>query len=149
MVGKSAKRFGYEEIRKGEAMSEISDRYEGGFISGLDLPEGTEFKVEIDTITPPGAEQDSTGKVIEEAILGFRTARKRLILNATNWKVLVAMHGKDDSKWIGKTVTLQRRYLREFMGQTNVLCIRVIPPKGTSIPMGAYRFMGSDKPWKL
>lgn len=123
------------------------DRYEGDFLTGSDLPEGKLVTVTIDNVTAPGTEKDATGKTIEHGIIGFRKAHKRLILNKTNRKLIATQLGPKADAWPGKEIALQRRYLKEFMGHQNVICIRVIvDPKKHGFPMAAHKFMGSPTP---
>ncbi len=127
-------------------MTKMAEQYEGHFISGIDLEKPV--TVEISEVVQPGTEADSAGQLIKQAILGFKGAKKRLVLNKANWRVIAAMYGKDETKWIGKTVTLACRYLKEFMGHQNVQCVRVIPPKGASVPMSIVKFMGKATPYE-
>ena len=123
----------------------LAERYEGNFLEGLDLVKP--FTLEIKEVIPAGKEKDARGKVIKDAIVTFTKAKKRLILNKTNWKLICAVHGKDESDWPGKKLTLQCRYLASFMGHDNVPCIRVIPPKGTPLPMSVHAWMGKPEPY--
>lgn len=123
----------------------MAEMYEGNYLCGLDLPHPVE--VEIEAVAQPGTEKDAGGKLIKEAILSFKGARKRLVVKTVHWCVIAAMHGKDESKWPGKKITLACRYLKEFMGEHNVPCVRVIPPAGTAIPRRIVRFMGAPKPF--
>lgn len=130
-------------------MEGTRDQYEGDFLSGIDLPEGKLVTVIIDSVAKPGSEKDATKKTIEHAILGFRKAHKRLILNSTNRKLIATQHGPKAQEWIGKSITLQRRYLKEFRGRSNVLCVRVyIDEKKHGFPMGAHKHMGAPEPHK-
>jgi hypothetical protein len=126
-------------------MTKMAEQYEGHFLCGMDLEKPVE--VEISDIAQPGTEKDSAGKPIKEAILSFKGAKKRFILNKVNWRVIAAIHGKDETQWIGKKITLACRYLKEFMGYQNVQCTRVIPPKGTAVPMSVVKFMGKADPY--
>jgi hypothetical protein len=129
--------------------SKIEDRYEGAFLDALDLPEGTLVPVVIESVADPYSEKDTRGKVIDHAVLTFKGKQKRLILNKTNFKNLKAMFGKSPSAWIGKTINIQRRYLRaaQGFGTENCLAIRIVPPVGTPILKSAANFMGSPHPY--
>jgi hypothetical protein len=126
-------------------MTAMADQYDGNFLCGIDLPRPT--NVEISAVVQPGTERDAAGSLIKEAILEFKGARKRLVLNKVNWRIISSIHGKDETKWAGKTITLACRFLKEFMGHPNVACVRVIPPRGTAISMGVVKFMGSATPY--
>lgn len=123
----------------------MAEMYEGNFLCGTDVL--TPVAVEIEKIAQPGAEKDAAGKPITQAILSFKGARKRLVLNKVNWRIVAAMFGKDESKWIGQKITLACRYLKEFMGFQNVQCVRVVPPNGTAVPMSVVKFMGKATPY--
>ena len=129
--------------------SKMEDRYEGAFLDALDLPEGIEAPVTVESIAEPFMEKDSAGKVIKSAILAFKDKKKRLVLNKTNFRNLKAMFGKNPGDWIGKQIKIQRRYLdaAHGFGVNNTLCIRIIPPTGTPILSSAARFMGSPEPY--
>jgi hypothetical protein len=123
----------------------MEDRYEGQYLDALDLPENAEVPVVIESVADPKSETDSSGKVIKNAILSFVGKKKRLIINTTNYRNLKSMFGREPKDWIGKTIRIQRRYLdaaRGF-GVNNTLCIRIIPPIGTSILKSAANYMGS------
>lgn len=124
-------------------------QYEGHFIDALDLPEGVLVPVVIESIAEPGSEKDSSGKVIKQAILGFKGKTKRFIMNRTNYRNLKAMFGRDDREWIGKTIHIQRRYLdaAHGFGVQNTLCLRIVPPVGTPILKSAANFMGQPHPY--
>lgn len=127
----------------------MESRYEGQFLDALDLPQGVEVPVVIESIAEPCSEMDAATKPIKSAILAFKGKTKRLILNKTNFKNLKAMFGRDPKDWIGKTVKIQRRYLdaAHGFGVQNTLCIRIIPPVGTPILKSAANFMGSVNPY--
>lgn len=127
----------------------MEERYEGAFLDALDLPEGKLVPVTIEHIAEPFAEKDSAGKAIKSAILSFKGKTKRLVLNKTNFKNLKAMFGRNPADWIGKTISIQRRYLdaAHGFGQNNTLAIRIIPPPGTPILKSAANFMGSATPY--
>lgn len=125
-------------------MTPLEERYEGLFVCCDDLPEGQAVSVEIESIAMPGTEQDSRKKVIDKAIVTFKGATKRFILNKTNYRVLKGMFGKDHNGWIGQTIQLQRRYIT-FRGEP-AMGIRIIPPKGTILPLSVVSQMGTREP---
>lgn len=125
--------------------TKMAEMYEGNFLCGTDVL--TPVTVEIESVAQPGSEKDATGKPITQAVLTFKGARKRFVLNKVNWRIIAAQHGKDESQWPGKKITLQCRFLKEFMGFQNVMCVRVIPPNGTAVPMSVVKFMGKASPY--
>jgi len=131
-------------------MSEAMDKqYEGAFLDALDLPEDILVPVEIESLAEPGSEKDAAGKLIKQAIMGFKGKTKRLIVNKTNFKNCKAMFGRDHREWIGKTIAIQRRYLdaKHAFGIENTMCVRIIPPVGTPILRSAAQFMGQSHPY--
>ena len=134
--------------------SEIDDvvcsRFEGDYIEAQELMHATGVKVTIESVIPPGTEKDSRRKVIDKPMLVIKgsTKNKKMIVGKTNYRILSAIFGKKASAWVGKEIVLACRYLPKSkgFGQENCPCVRVIPPRGTSIPHSAYQFMGSAKP---
>ena len=123
----------------------MRDRYEGKFLEGADLMTRDSYSLVIASVADPGTVQDSRQQVIEEAVIGFEKATKRLVLGKTNYRILVAQFGSDEKEWVGKTVKLQCRFLDCF-GEVDVPCVRIVPPDGTPVPKGARDFMGSFHP---
>ena len=70
------------------------------------------------------------GGVTEDAwILSFNEAKKKLVLNKTNAKLIAAHHGEESDDWIGKQITLYATQCK--FGRDTVDCIRV---RGKSSP---------------
>jgi len=131
-------------------MSGTREQFEGHFFDALDFPEGALVPMVIESIAEAGSEKDAKGKVIDLPIFSFRGHTKRFIVGKTSWKNCKAIFDTpDESKWIGGTVNLQRRYLKaaQGFGQENCLCIRVVPPVGMPILKSAANFMGSATPY--
>lgn len=135
--------------------SKWDERYEGDFLDAITLPEGALVPVTIAEVIDPYTERDRRKKLIDAGILRFEGKDKRLILNTTNKDVLRAMFG-GRANWVGKTIHLQRRYLKlntgfaEHIGlpagETECICVRIIPPKGTHLLVKTARQMGSATP---
>jgi len=123
----------------------MRDRYEGQFLEGADLMAKDAFALKIVSVADPGTIRDSRKKVIEEAVIEFAKAKKKLVLGKTNYRILVSLFGTDETLWIGKTVQLQCRFLDCF-GELDVPCVRIVPPHGTPIPKGARDYMGTFQP---
>lgn len=130
-------------------MTKMEERYEGNYLDALDLPEEKLVPVVIESVAEPFSEKDSSGKPIKNAIISFKGKSKRLIINTTNFKNLKAMFGRNPNDWLGKTVSIQRRYLdaQHAFGIQNTLCIRIVPPVGTPILRSAANFMGKATPY--
>lgn len=129
------------------SVNTLESKYEGDYLEALDLERP--FELVIAGYTAERTQKDASGKLIKEAILSFEKAKKRLILNKTNYRILQALFGKDRNQWVGKKVTVSRRYLREAFKHPNVLCIRIVPPRGTPLPMSVHKWMGSEKPYEV
>ena len=131
----------------GRVMNAMQERYEGNFLEGLDIEEGKTVTLTVKAVAPAGTEKAARKQPIKDAILSFAKAGKRFIVNNTNWKVICAVIGKDESQWTGHQITIQRRYLSSFLGHQNVPCVRVIPPRGTPISMSVHAWMGAATPY--
>lgn len=122
-------------------------RFEGPYVESADLIHGKPVTVTISEVIPPNTERAADKRLIDKPILAFSNAKKRFICGKTNVRIIKAMYGKKPSEWIGKTITIGVRYLKHAFGEVNVPTLRVIPPPGTHIPMGARRFFGKATPW--
>lgn len=124
----------------------VRAQFEGDFLDATDIPAGG-FTVTIAAIVPPNTERDATKKVIDKTILAFDGARKRLILNKTNLKIIALMYGKKASDWVGKKVTLTVRYLEKAFGQTNVPVVRIVPAEDKPMTFGMRKNYGAAQPF--
>jgi hypothetical protein len=124
--------------------------FSGNFLDATDILKvaGGHVRLTIKDIVPPNTERDSANKVIDKAIIEFEKAKKRLILNTTNAKVIKIMHGDKVSGWRGKEITLGVRYLKAAFGQKNVPVIRVIPPDDMPTTFGMRKNMGREQPYR-
>lgn len=120
----------------------MASQFQGNFLDASDIMALKQAKVTIETVVPPNTEKDSTGKMIDKAILSFVNRPKRLILNKTNAKIIKMSHGQP-SEWAGKQITLTVRWLDKAFGQTNVPVIRVVPPDGVSMTFGMRKKYGA------
>lgn len=111
----------------------MASQYTGNFLDASDLMKRGTVTLTISGVVAPGTEKDAGGKSIKPAILAFEKAKKRLILNKTNQKVIAMAHGSKASEWTGKSITLCVRWLEKAFGQFNVPVIRVVPPEGTEL----------------
>ena len=125
----------------------MASQFTGNFLDASDLMASGNITLEISDVVAPNAEKDAAGKVINKAIVAFKGAKKRLILNKTNAKVIAMAHGKKASEWTGKKLTLTVRFLETAFGQKNVPVIRVVPPEGTSLTFGMRSKYGREMPY--
>lgn len=121
--------------------------FEGDFLDATDIP-AAGITLPIAAIVPPNTERDKTGKNIDKSILAFKGAKKRLILNKTNLKIIALMYGKKASEWIGKDVTLTVRYLEKAFGQKNVPVIRIVPDDSHPMTFGMRKNYGAAQPFR-
>jgi len=130
----------------------VRSQFEGNFLDATDIPiingDSPGITVEISGVVPPNAEKDNTGKQINKTILSFKGAKKRLIINKVNARVLCQLHGKKASEWVGKKVTLVVRYLEKAFGQFNVPVIRIKADETHPLTFGVRKHYGSEKPYK-
>lgn len=125
----------------------MASQYTGNFLDASDIMKRGTISLTISGVVAPGSERDASGKAIKPAIVSFEKAKKRLVLNKTNQKVIAMSHGSKASEWTGKQITLCVRYLAKAFGQSNVPVIRVVPPDGIPLPWGVRDKYGSEKPF--
>lgn len=118
--------------------------YEGPYIKAEDLMAiERPIRVEISEIVPENTEKDARGQVIDRKILRFKGAKKSLILNVMNYKVLKINHGPNPENWVGKQITLVIRW-GDYFGDHNLPVIRIHPDK--PMPKSLREKYGADKP---
>jgi len=87
----------------------------------IEVPLAVE-KVRMEKVFIPKANKEES-----RPVLTFAKTDKRLILNKTNTKTMIAGHGIDTAKWIGKTITLYVDTNVKLQGQkTNGIRIKII-----------------------
>lgn len=120
--------------------------FDGNFIAAPDIPaEGVELT--IAGIVPPNEEKDASGKIIDKPIISFAKAKKRFIVNATNFNAIRMLHGQKVSEWIGKKVFLTVRYLEKIAKEKNVPVVRIRAPR-EKMTLGMRKWYGSEKPFE-
>ncbi len=62
-------------------------------------------------------------QVVEKPVVKFKGAEKKLALNKTNAKAIIALYGPNTEDWPGKKVVLFKS--RTQMGGEEVDCIRI------------------------
>jgi hypothetical protein len=84
----------------------------------------SEATLKISEVVPRKTRKAKDGKLIDKPILQFEGAKRGLVLNKTNAKVLALMYGNKMDLWVGKPVTLFATTCKAF-GSDNTPCIRV------------------------
>ena len=121
-------------------------KFEGPFLESADLMSRPPCTMKISEVHPPDSMKSADGRTIDKPVLAFEGAKKMLILNKTNVRILKAMFGFRASGWIGHPVTVGVRYLAKAFGQENVPTLRIIPPEGAAVPFSVKKHMGSETP---
>lgn len=122
-------------------------RFEGNFLDANDIRASGDITLEIAAAVPPNTERDAQKKNIDKWIVAFKGAKKRLILNTINSKIIVQQHGDKSREWVGKKITLTVRWLEKAFGQRNLPVVRVVPRSESDMTFGMRRNYGADKPF--
>lgn len=93
------------------------------WLSGIDLA-GRTVTVVIAGVEEVTVPEPRTGKALRKVAVAFRSAKKRLLLNATNAKALAKLFGLETDAWAGKSVLLAPETVPAF-GQTHCV-VRVV-----------------------
>ena len=131
--------------------AKMESTFQGNYLDATDFIGRGEIAMEILSVTPPNEEKDATGKTINKSVIRFsrngKPATKALVCNKTNAKIIALQYGKKPSQWVGKTVVLTVRYLKEAFGQKNVPVVRIKAPENAPIPFGMRKNYGSVTPF--
>lgn len=132
-----------------KTMSDIRDAYVGNFFDAMFLPDLELIPLVICASSKANSEKDSGGKVIKLPILSFAGEKKRLILNKTNYCLLVGWFGGDEKKWFGRTVHIIKHYMPKCgaVCEENSVTTRIAAPKGTPIKASLSKFVGQSWPY--
>ena len=103
------------------------------WLSGIDLG-GRTIAVEITGVEEVTVPEPRTGRTIRKVAVGFRGARKRLLLNATNAKSLAKLFGLETNDWTGKGVQLRPEMVRAFGGEHCVVRVAGAAPMKMAKP---------------
>ena len=104
----------------------IHERFPTVHLCAADL-NGKDAKVTIKSIKS-GEVTNEKGETSKCYLLEFDNAKKSMVLNKTNWKLIATHYGQDDDAWLGKEITLYPTKCQSF-GETKD-CIRVRGKKG-------------------
>lgn len=119
------------------------EQYKGNFLEASDLASAESVKVKIREIAEPNTVETEDHRKVDKAVMYFEGKKKGLILNKTNFGIMQAMYDTDDiDQWVGKEITLQRRFLLHCIREYNVPCVRIIPPVATPLKLSIWENMG-------
>lgn len=91
------------------------------YLSAVEL-QGKDCPVEIESISNPELRLEG-GATAKRWTIGFKGKQKKFVLNKTNAKTIIKLHGNEAKSWIGKTVVLYPTKCK-LKGET-VDCIRI------------------------
>ena len=109
--------------------------FDKDFIAAFDLAtdDGKPVNAVVTIEAVDQGELQSPGKSAKRRapVVTFKGRRKKLVLNATNGRLIADMYGNDTRKWIGQRITLYPTTTR--FGPKTVDCVRVKPaPKNAA-----------------
>ena len=132
-------------MTENEDLNRAVRAYDGNYLAGVDFADGQETELKVKGVRAPNTVVAKDKTSIEDPILVFDKTEREMILNKTNYYIIKLLHGPNATDWLGKTVTVGKRYLKNFMGATNVPCLRIIPPTGTKLIKSVNDQMGQKK----
>ena len=112
------------------------------------LLSGGEFRtvtVTIEQVIPPNTLTAANGKLIDKYTLKFVGKDKLLVLCATNVAMVTFCCGEQLDRCVGKTITLQPRYIKAF--GDDVVAIRVMPQPGVKVRRSILQRLGTKATW--
>jgi hypothetical protein len=134
----------------------VDEGFFSKFDLGADYLRGTDMLVEgvfksftltIDEFFPRGSQKSEDGKLIQNHVISFKEAKKRMILNKTNEEMLHLISGTSDgTKTPGIKVRIEARAVEAF-GDTCV-GIRLMPFEGMLLRKGLKKRLGSKVVWE-
>lgn len=102
------------------------------------------FALVIKEVIPADSVRGSDKKLIDKPILVFENARKKLILNVTNIRLMTYACGSSVREdWIGKRIVV-RACKGNWYGEEGTTAIRLALPKGSAKPFIKKSVMGED-----
>lgn len=105
----------------------------------------TEFILKIKEVHEPGTHKAADGTVIDDYVIEFEKATKKLIMSsAVNKRIFKFATGTalaHKESCVGKSIILQARE-GDWFGEKNVSTIRITIPEGTTRPMLRKKDMG-------
>lgn len=102
-------------------MPHVLSMFDSEFLHCYDLTKD-QVEVEIESVAV-GELTAQGGRKSKKPVVKFKGAEKKLALNKTNAKAIIALYGPNTEDWPGKKVVLFKS--RTQMGGEEVDCIRV------------------------
>lgn len=99
-----------------------ANQYEGDYLEAAHL--GSETSLTVSEVVAKNTTKAKDGRVIDKPIIKFKEAKRGLILNKTNAKILALMFGANMESYIDERVTLYPTTCEAF-GKKNTPCIRI------------------------
>ena len=117
-----------------------------GFIYGDDLlRDGRwhEQSLVIAEVIPAGTIKGADRTIVDKPALRFEGAKKLLVVNATNSRILKVETGNSNPKgWTGKEIVIYPAKIRAFGEET--LCVRIRNRSGRPLAKGVRKWLGTD-----
>lgn len=105
----------------------------------------TEATVTIEECIAPGTLKSADKRPVERTVLKFVKCAKMLVLNNTNRRLIKMQIGTEDqSKWLGRKITVYPTCLAHCFGESNVPAIRIRCTSGVPIPFNMRKQLGND-----
>lgn len=104
-------------------MPDYRKMFDSEYLANWDLEDDTTVEISKVVAGEVGGQHGETKS--KRPVIYFKSARKGMVLNKTNGKIIAGMYGNLTEKWIGKSITLFVTQCEAF-GET-VDCIRVRP----------------------
>ena len=99
-----------------------SQQFDSDYLEAAHLDGDVEL--EISEVLARKTKKAKDGKLIDKPILLFKGAKRGLVLNKTNAKVIALMFGNRMDSWAGKKILIYPTTCKAF-GSDNTPCIRV------------------------
>lgn len=101
-------------------------------------------EVTIKAVIPPMTLKAANKTMIEHETLEFVEVPKQWVISSV-WvmRVLIAMFGEDRKAWVGRKIYIYPALLDKSFEHKNVPTIRIRPPQGFHLPVGARKQWGT------
>jgi hypothetical protein len=112
-------------------MTDVRSFFDKKFLGSWDIPEGKDVVLVIDRCEGSMI-KGTTGEEKKAPVLYFSNTKNRnkgMILNVTNAKTLIKLHGKNIEGWPGKAISLYATKTLAFGEEVECLRIRPVVPE--------------------